>query len=682
MKTIIAEKPSVAKEIARIVCAKEQKSGYYIGKEYYVTWALGHLVAPVLPTGYGIKGFHRNNLPIVPPSFLLEPRKVVTKRGYRADSKVLSQIRVIKKLFNDSERIIVATDAGREGELIFRYLYKYLDCKRPFDRLWVSSLTDKAIRNGLKQIANGEKYDNLYEAAKARSEADWLVGINATQAISIAAGQGTYSLGRVQTPTLAMVCSRYWENKRFEPAPIYQVHVSVDGTNGSVVKLSSEKFEDEQRAKEVYSIVSDSPKVVITEVERREVVERPPMLYDLTSLQKDANVKCGLTAEETLAAAQKLYENRLITYPRTGCNYITEELFEEAKVLMRFIRDTTSHTSYITSLGRLQHNCVDDSKLTDHHAILVTGSKIKDLLSRNEIMIYNMIVDRIVESFSKDCIKEFTTVKVLCDGVPLTIKGTTITDMGWRAVLKDSFESLEIPQWSVGDELAVRAISITEGKTRPKPLHTESSLLAAMQSAGREIEDSELRKSIEECGIGTPATRAAIIEALLKRDYLVRQKRILMPTEKGLALYSIVKNMEICDPLMTAKWETALSAIEKGEMSASDFRKGIEEYTHNVTMDLLTCDKIFGNIESEHQCPKCKSGKMRIYNTVLSCDNDDCNLRIYRVKGGVKLDNIQIATLLSGGTTEVIKNFKNHNGKSFQAALKLNTEFIIDYVCS
>ncbi len=670
----------MAKEIARIVCAKEKKTGYYVGKEYYVTWALGHLVTPVLPNGYGIRGFHRHNLPIVPPTFLLEPRKVMTKRGYRADSKTLSQLRVIKKLFNESERIIVATDAGREGELIFRYLYKYLACTTPFDRLWVSSLTDKAIRKGLKNIESGDKYDNLYEAAKARSEADWLVGINATQAISIAAGQGTYSLGRVQTPTLAMVCSRYWENKRFEPSPIYQIHVSVDGSNGNVVKLSSAKFEDEQEANEAFQIVSECPKILVANIERKEIIERPPMLYDLTSLQKDANVKYGLTANETLAIAQKLYESRLISYPRTGCNYITEELFEEAKVLMRFLRDTTSHASYITSMGRLQHNCVDDGKLTDHHAILVTGIKIKEELSREEKMIYHMIANRMIESFSKDCIKNSTTINALCGTVPFTIKGSVTTELGWRAVQNESCDSLELPQWSEGDELAVRAFTIIKGKTRPKPLHTESSLLAAMQRAGREIEDHELRKSIEECGIGTPATRASIIEVLLKRGYLIRQNRVLMPTEKGLALYSIVKSMEICNPLMTAEWERALSAIENGKMSAVNFRNGIEKYTHNVTMELLTCDKIFGNIESEHLCPKCKSGKMRIYNTVMSCDNEKCRLRIYRVKCGVRFDNIQISTLLNGGTTEVIRNLRSPSGRSFQAALRLNSEYIVECI--
>lgn len=257
MKTIIAEKPSVAREIARIVGATKPEEGYMHGNGYYVTWAFGHLVQPALPEGYGIKGFRRDNLPVIPEAFTLVPRQVRTEKGYKADSGVMKQIRVITKLFNDSERIIVATDAGREGELIFRYLYHYIDCTVPFDRLWISSLTDKAIREGLANLEDGNRYDNLYFAAKSRSEADWLVGINGTQALTVAAGRGTYSVGRVQTPTLAMVCSRFWENKRFVPEDVFQVHFSAQGTEtDSVVKFSSvKKWNVKPEAAEAYNLL-------------------------------------------------------------------------------------------------------------------------------------------------------------------------------------------------------------------------------------------------------------------------------------------------------------------------------------------------------------------------------------------------------------------------------------------
>lgn len=284
MKTIIAEKPSVAREIARIVKAGKREIGYYAGTEYNVTWTFGHLVQPALPDGYGIKGFHRDNLPIIPPVFQLVPRQAKTDKGYKPDSDVAAQIKVIARLFRESERIIVATDAGREGELIFRYLYEYIGCATPFDRLWISSLTDKAIREGLERIESGSKYDNLYYAAKARSEADWLVGINATQAITIAAGRGTYSLGRVQTPTLAMVCERYLENKRFAPETIWQAHFATPGAEADVVvKFSSaEKWKEKAPAEAAYRSLKAQGAATVTNVERKETVQEPPLLYDLT----------------------------------------------------------------------------------------------------------------------------------------------------------------------------------------------------------------------------------------------------------------------------------------------------------------------------------------------------------------------------------------------------------------
>ena len=271
------------------------------------------------------------NLPIIPPVFQLVPRQVKTEKGYKPDSDVAAQIKVIARLFRESERIIVATDAGREGELIFRYLYEYIGCATPFDRLWISSLTDKAIREGLERIESGSKYDNLYYAAKARSEADWLVGINATQAITIAAGRGTYSLGRVQTPTLAMVCERYWENKRFTPESVWQVHFATPGTGAdSVVKFSSvEKWKEKAPTEAAYKALEAQETVSITKVERKETVQEPPLLYDLTTLQKEANTKHGFSAEKTLSIAQKLYEAKAITYPRTGSRYIPEDVFGE-----------------------------------------------------------------------------------------------------------------------------------------------------------------------------------------------------------------------------------------------------------------------------------------------------------------------------------------------------------------
>lgn len=678
MKTIIAEKPSVAREIARIVGATERKEGYLTGNGYYVTWAFGHLVMPSLPDGYGIKGFHRDNLPIIPEVFTLVPRQEKTDKGYKPDSSVVAQIKIIAKLFKESDRIIVATDAGREGELIFRYLYEYIGCATPFDRLWISSLTDKAIREGLENLKCGTDYDKLYYAAKARSEADWLVGINATQAITVAAGRGTYSLGRVQTPTLAMVCERFWENKRFVPEPVFQIHLSTDGAaDDAIVKLSSvEKWKEKQTAGAVYNTLKACETFTITGVERKEATQEAPLLYDLTTLQKEANTKHGFSAEQTLSIAQKLYEAKYITYPRTGSRHISEDVFAEVPTLLLTLKYHPTFGKFAAAMGTLSHRSVDDTKITDHHALLITEVKPKNIGSDDRI-IYDMIAGRMLEAFSDKCVKDVTTVSAECGGVPFSVKGSVIKQAGWRGVYQEREETDEVtlPDWKEGDSLPVRGCSLTEGKTKPKPLHTEATLLSAMQTCGKEIEDEQMRQSLKECGIGTPATRASIIETLFKREYMVRQKKSLVPTEKGLALYAVVKAMRIADVTMTGEWELALAKIESGEISAETFRKGIEVYTSQITSELLTCDKLFSHKETGCTCPKCQKGAMQFYGKVVRCSNPDCGLPIFRQKAGKTLTDADITDLLTKGQTGVIKGFNSKAGKSFSAAIEFDADF-------
>ena len=434
MKTIIAEKPSVAREIARIVGATKREEGYFEGGGYAVTWAFGHLVQLAMPDGYGVRGFVRDNLPIIPDTFTLVPRQVRTEKGYKPDSGVVSQIKVIKRLFDTSEHIIVATDAGREGELIFRYLYHYTGCTTPFVRLWISSLTDKAIREGLRKLEDGSKYDNLYLAAKARSESDWLVGINGTQALSIAAGHGTYSVGRVQTPTLAMVCERYWENRRFTSEAFWLLHIATDGCDGEVVKFSSsEKWKEKEPAMELYNKVKAAGCATVTKAERKEKTEETPLLYDLTTLQKEANAKHGFTAEQTLEIAQKLYEKKLITYPRTGSRYIPEDVFAEIPKLLAFIGTQPEWKDKVRAKAIPTRRSVDDGKVTDHHALLVTGEKPL-FLSKEDSTIYQMIAGRMIEAFSEKCVKDVTAVMAECAGVEFTVKGSVIRQAGWRAV--------------------------------------------------------------------------------------------------------------------------------------------------------------------------------------------------------------------------------------------------------
>ena len=681
MKTIIAEKPSVAREIARIVGATKREEGYFEGGGYAVTWAFGHLVQLAMPDGYGIRGFVRDNLPVIPETFTLVPRQTKTEKGYKPDSGVTAQIKVIARLFNGSEQIIVATDAGREGELIFRYLYHYIGCSTPFVRLWISSLTDKAIREGLRNLETGSKYDNLYLAAKARSESDWLVGINGTQALTIAAGHGTYSVGRVQTPTLGMVCERYWENRRFIPEAFWQLHIAVDGNNDGTVKLSSSgKWKEKEPATVLYNKVKEAGTATVTKVERKEKTEETPLLFDLTTLQKEANAKHGFTAEQTLEIAQKLYEKKLVTYPRTGSRYIPEDVFSEIPKLLAFIGNLPEWKGKVQAKTQPTRRSVDGGKVTDHHALLVTGEKPL-FLSKEDNTVYQMIAGRMIEAFSEKCIKDTTTVTAECAGAEFTVKGSIIRQAGWRAVYgEEDKEEISIPNWQEGDTLTLKGCSITEGKTKPKPLHTEATLLSAMETAGKEIEDDALRQALKDCGIGTPATRAAIIETLFKRGYMERCKKSLVPTEKGLALYSVVKTMRIADVALTGEWEKELARIERGELSADTFRKEIETYTREITSELLSCDKLFAHKDSGCKCPKCGTGTMQFYGKVVRCDNAECGLPVFRLKANRTLSDEEIKDLLTEGHTKLLKGFKSKQGKSFDAIVAFDGEFNTTFV--
>lgn len=681
MITILAEKPSVAREIARIAGATRKEEGFYTGNGYHVTWALGHLVQPALPDGYGFKGFRKDSLPVIPEEFMLIPRQVKTDKGYKADAAAVKQIKVITKLWNESEEIIVATDCAREGELIFRYLYAYTGCTLPFRRLWISSLTDTAIRKGLKELKNGHEYDDLYLAAKARSEADWLVGINGTQALTVAAGRGTYSVGRVQTPTLAMVCKRYWENRRFTPEPVHQLHFSVPSVNtDTVVKFASvEKWQDKEEAAALYNKVKAKMCATVTKVEKKQKVENPPLLYDLTTLQKEANTKHGFTAEQTLELVQKLYEAKLVTYPRTSSRHIPEDVFAEIPLLLERLAGHSALAEKIGELGELNRRCVDASKVTDHHALLVTLNRPLALY-KNEQIIYDMIAGRMVEAFSPECVKDTTSVEAECCGTAFETKGCIVCKAGWRGVYGDKEDTI-LPDWKEGDMLAMAGCSMSSGMTRPKPLHTESSLLAAMETAGRDdVEDEEVRQALKDCGIGTPATRAAIIETLLKREYMVRVKKSLIPTEKGLALYSIVKGMDIADVEMTGQWETELAEIEKGKTPHEAFMRDIEAYTRKITTELLACDKIFGHKASGCTCPKCGKGTMQFYGKVVRCDNPECALPVFRQIAGKTLTDGDMTDLLTKGKTGVLSGFKSKQGKPFSAEVTFDADFNTNFI--
>ena len=670
MITIIAEKPSVARQISRVVGAMERKVGYYGGNNYCVTWAFGHLIQLAMPEAYGVAGFRRESLPIIPDMFQLVSRK--DAKG-KEDDGVKEQLRVIKNLFEHTEKIIVATDAGREGELIFRYLYQYLGCNVPFQRLWISSLTDKAIKEGLKNLKDGHDFDKLFLSAKARSEADWLVGINATQALTIAAGRGTYSLGRVQTPTLAMVCHRFLENKKFKPTQFWQMHFTTGGDGKAVKFLTADRWNDKTTAENLYQQLKGYKSVVISKVECKEKAEEPPLLYDLTTLQKDANVRYGFTAEQTLTIAQKLYEAKAITYPRTSSRYISDDVYDEIPKLLRTLQNNEQWGALSMTIRKPNTHSVDASKVTDHHALLITGEKLEHP-SNDDKKIYNMIVARMLEAFSDKCEKQQTTITVKVDGVQFVTKGTVIKKAGWRFIQNEETNNDRLPNWKEGQELAVSGWGMAEGKTKPVPIHTEATLLSEMESCGKGIEDEELAKAIKECGIGTPATRANIIETLINREYMIRLNKQLIPTEKGLFIYDLLKDKQIADVAMTGQWEKALSRIERGEYNSNDFRKGIEDYTGSIVQELLSLEDKFEHSGIGIPCPKCGKGTMQFYKKVVKCDNPACDCHVFREKAGKELTNEQLKALLAEGKTGIIKGFKSKQGNSFDAVVILNRE--------
>ncbi|OCJ76225.1 type IA DNA topoisomerase [Bacteroides fragilis] len=683
MKVIIAEKPSVAQAIASVVGARQRKEGHLMGDGYAVTWAFGHLVGLAMPESYGFSGFRREHLPILPQEFRLVPRQVREGKVYKDDPGVVGQLGVIRELFDGCESIIVATDAGREGELIFRYVYNYLGCTKPFVRLWISSLTDKAIREGLRNLREGSLYDNLYLSAKARSEADWLVGINSSQALSLAAGQGVFSLGRVQTPTLAMICSRYRENRQFESRTYFRIKVSAAKDGITFSALSQNRFDDLDSATTRLREVKDGDTLSVTSVEHREVVQEPPLLYDLTALQKEANSKLDFSADKTLTLAQSLYEKKVLSYPRTGSRYISEDVFDEIPSRIMLLQQYPRFTAAVSALRDtpLNRRPVDDAKVTDHHALLVTENPPEGL-SQDEQAIYEMVAARLLEAFLPCCVKEMTEVTLSAGGEIFTLKGAVIKSAGWRAVRGEQEEEVDettLPELQTGEILPLLASETVEKQTKPKPLHTESSLLSAMEHCGKEISDEQLRAGIREAGIGTPATRAAVIETLFARDYIRRDKKNLVPTEKGLAVYDTVKDKKIADVEMTAAWEDTLAKIETGEADAPSFRRDIEVYTAQIVAELLAATLDVAPSGEQCTCPKCKKSRILFFDKVAKCADVDCGFTLFRNKGGKVLTDKQIVGLVTTGHTPLVKSFRNREGRSFDAALVLNPDFTVGY---
>ena len=687
---IIAEKPSVARDIARIVGASNKQEGYLAstpsadfqleGSGYVVTWAMGHLIALAMPEAYGFSAYKAEDLPIRPNTFQLVVRQVRKDKEYISDPAALKQLKVIRSCFDKADRIIVATDAGREGELIFRYIYQYLDCKKPFERLWISSLTDKAIREGLSNLKPGSHYDNLYHSAKARSEADWLVGINASRALSIAR-KGGYSLGRVQTPTLAMVCRRYIENRDFSSVPYWKLSVLTEKEGLSIKAVGYKDYENEASAQTALAALRSQSQLTVETVTIKVTHTAPPLLYDLTALQKDANRRHGFSADKTLSIAQSLYEKKITTYPRTGSRYISEDVFEEVPVLLRKIGMPLSNP--------LNRHSVDNTKVTDHHAIIPTGETPSGL-STDEATVYQMVSNRFVEAFSPDSEEERMQVRFTDGTNTFTWKAYRQISLGWKAVQKGKKVEAEmkeyddeqvlssLPGLTEGEVLPLVSAEITEHKTKPKPLYTEATLLSAMENAGKEVENAESKKAMAECGIGTPATRANIIETLILRDYIRRDKKAIIPTEKGLAVYEIVKDKRIANAEMTGSWELALAAIEAGKMPSERFAQGINSYVGTICEELLSLSSEQKSYPV-YRCPKCGQQSVGIYAKVAKCRNKDCNFHIFREVCGTMLSEDNIRDLLTTGRTPILNGLTSKAGKKFTARLILNEDYTTSF---
>ena len=671
---IIAEKPSVARDIARIVGANSKQDGCLEGCGYLVTWAMGHLITLAMPEAYGFSAYKAEDLPIRPNPFQLVVRQVRKDKEYISDPAALKQLKVIRSCFDKADRIIDATDAGREGELIFRYIYSYLNCRKPFDRLWISSLTDRAIREGMANLKSGNHYDSLYYSAKARSEADWLVGINASRALSIAR-RGGYSLGRVQTPTLAMVCRRYIENRDFSSVPYWKLSALMEKEGVSLKAIGITDYESEASAQTALATLRSQSRLKVESVARKVTHTSPPLLYDLTALQKEANRRHGFSADKTLSIAQSLYEKKITTYPRTGSRYISEDVFEEVPALLHKIGKPLSNP--------LNRHSVDNAKITDHHAIIPTGETPSGLLA-DEAILYNMVVTRFIEAFSPDSEEERMQV-LFTDGTnTFTWKACRQISLGWKAVQKevksDDEEELlaTLPNLTEGELLPLLNAEITEHKTKSKPLYTEATLLSAMENAGKEVEDAESKKAMAECGIGTPATRANIIEMLILRDYIRRDKKAIIPTEKGLAVYDIVKDKKLANAEMTGAWELALAAIEAGKMPSDKFSQGINSYVGTICEELLSLSSEQKSYPV-YRCPKCGQQSVGIYAKVAKCRHETCGFHVFREVCGIHLSEDNIRDLISSGRTPILKGLTSKAGKKFNARLVLGEDYATSF---
>ncbi len=582
MKVILTEKPSVARDIAKCLHINTKRDGYFEGNGYQITWAFGHLVELKEPDEYHPewKRWSLDALPIIPEQFGLKAR---------GDESAQKQLNIIKRLFEAADEIVCATDAGREGELIFRYILAWTHClQKPFTRLWISSLTDESIRKGFAQLQDGNVYDGLYRAAKCRSESDWIVGLNATRLYTLKFGQQglLWTIGRVQTPVLALIVQKDLEIAKFIPKDFWELHTLYRAADFQYV---GGRFDQKPEAEALLSQI-EGHDFEITSVKGKRELVNSPLLYDLTELQKDMSIRYGLTADQTLTCAQQLYEKKHITYPRTDSRCLTNDMKPGMKPLLEKLR--LRFQAQIAALDfdklPLGNRYFNDAKVSDHHAIIPTTT-LPGSLAHDEAKVYEAIVLRFIAAFYPVCVKQITTVLGAVKHIKFKTTGTIIEAPGWQILYKNDSAG----QASKGDETKIlpnfvqgetgpHQPTINQGKTTPPKPYNEASLLGMMESAGKTCDDEELKEALKEKGLGTPATRASIIEVLIKRNYIQRQKKLLLSTESGRHLISIIADDRLKSAAMTGEWEAKLKKIEHNTYNPDQFMAEIIQFTQQL----------------------------------------------------------------------------------------------------
>lgn len=680
-KLVIAEKPSVAMSLAAVLGANEKKDGYMEGGGYLVSWCVGHLLELAQPEAYGEQyaRWHYADLPILPETWKYEVPK---------DKK--KQLDLLCRLMKDKRvgTVVCATDAGREGELIFRLVYQYAGCDKPVERLWISSMEDAAIRDGFEHLRPGSDYDNLYEAAVCRAGADWLIGINATRLFSVLYGV-TLNVGRVMSPTLALLVQREAEIQAFTSKPFYVPEITCGGFTASGEKMSGKNEAEKIR------MDCDGQTATVLSVEKQVKTVQPPRLYDLTTLQRECNRIYGYTAQQTLDYVQSLYEKKLATYPRTDSQYLTEDMQATAVSLIFWLRDNMPFGKGCTGEPDIDR-VTDGSKVTDHHAIIPTVEIARTDLSElpsGERDVLTLIAARLLCATAQAHRFEAVTAVLDCVGHSFMAKGKTVLQAGWKEVerlyrmgLKQSKteekenEDAALPPLQEGQTFAKVSANVREGKTSPPKHYTEDSLLAAMETAGAE----DMPEDAERKGLGTPATRAATLEKLVSAGFVQRKKKQLIPTEKGMNLILVLPD-NIKSPMLTAEWESMLKQVERGEVSAEAFMEGIADMSRALVREHTAPEERFAGLfpdakgngrEAVGTCPRC-GGTVYEGKKGFFCDNRDCAFALWKdnkfFSGKKKsITKSVAAALLKEGRVSMSGLYSEKTGKTYDAVVLLD----------